>query len=346
MAIRKFLGLVSMVALLVPGLAACTRQPPSEPMPRAATAVPTAPAASAAATRPRRPSNIPAGVQLLSDLPFATVPHAAKPDDLGSNVKDDELLLDLYLPEKRQGRLPLVIWIHGGSWVEGSKKYCQGAWLATRGYAVASINYRLSLQAPFPAQIYDCKAAVRWLRAHADDYQLDAGHFGVYGESAGGYLAALLGTTENDKTLEGELGAHRNVSSSVQAVCERYGTTDFTRAEDAMAATTDPKIRFFQVLVLQKLLGVAVNDPGFAERARLASPLTYVGKNAAPFLILHGAKDALVPLQQSELLDAALRKSGVPSTLQVIPGAGHGFVPNAEQNRGIQEFFDRYLKAR
>jgi hypothetical protein len=136
--------------------------------------------------------------------------------------------LDLYLPEKADGPLPLIIWVHGGGWQNGSKDGCpplRGGYIE-RGYAVASINYRLSGHAVFPAQIEDCKAAIRWLRAHAKEYGLDAKRFGVWGSSAGGHLVALLGTSGDVK--EFDVGANLDQSSRVQAVCDYYGPTDFT----------------------------------------------------------------------------------------------------------------------
>src|SRR5205085_165270 len=133
--------------------------------------------------------------------------------------------LDLYLPEKAQGRLPVVVWIHGGAWRAGSKDHCPAVPLTAKGFAVASINYRFSQHAVFPAQIEDCKAAIRWLRANADKYHLDPDHIGAWGASAGGHLVALLGTSGNKKELEGK-GGNLEQSSKVQCVIDWFGPTD------------------------------------------------------------------------------------------------------------------------
>lgn len=149
---------------------------------------------AAAQARPEPAPQVPAGVRALRALPFAEVP-----------VKDGTLTLhlDLYLPENAPGPLPVVVWIHGGAWAEGTRHRLWIPWLPQHGYALASIDYRLSAQAPFPAQLQDCKAAVRWLRAHAAEYGLDPARFAAAGDSAGGHLAAMLGTTGDVPALEG-----------------------------------------------------------------------------------------------------------------------------------------------
>ncbi|MCP4589541.1 MAG: alpha/beta hydrolase, partial [bacterium] len=139
--------------------------------------------------------------------------------------------LDLYLPSERAERpAPVIIWVHGGAWRAGSKDRCPAKRFVRLGYVVTSINYRLSQHAIFPAQIQDCKAAVRWLRAHAKQYNLDPRRFGVWGSSAGGHLVALLGTAGDVK--EFDVGAHLDFSSRVQAVCDYFGPTDFTKMND------------------------------------------------------------------------------------------------------------------
>ena len=128
------------------------------------------------------------------------------------HVEDKSLLLDLYLPTNAQEPLPLVVWVHGGAWSGGDKAPCRAAWLVDRGYAVASVNYRLSREAIFPAQVHDCKAAIRWLRANAAEHGIDGEHIGVWGSSAGGHLVALLGTSGDVADLEGESGTPGAVS--------------------------------------------------------------------------------------------------------------------------------------
>ena len=275
-----------------------------------------------AQTRPR-PSPIPENCKVLKDLAYG---------DHGWNK------LDLYVP-KSDAPLPLIVWVHGGGW-EGGSKYGGGPSLDMlgKGYAVASINYRLSWQAIFPAQIEDCQAGVRWLRAHAKEYNLDPDHFGAWGMSAGGHLVALLGTT-NDATFPTKEGG-KHVSCAVQAVCDWFGPADFLHwgnltLENPGTPAANPVTRLLGGGVVEKQV-----------LARKASPITYVSKSSAPFLILHGDKDPLVPLQQSEELNEALKKAGVDSSLHVIKGNGHGG-PGFRARAVLEEedeFFAKYLK--
>jgi len=190
------------------------------------------------------------------------------------------------------------VWIHGGGWSAGGKEDCPAVSFVTKGYAVASINYRFSQHALFPAQIEDCKAAIRWLRANAKRYNLDAGHVGVWGASAGGHLVALLGTTGGVKKLEGT-GGNLDQSSRVQCVVDWFGPTDFAKMGGWQDKPDSP---------MALLIGGPVRDR--QELATKANPITYISKDSAPFLIMHGEKDNLVPMSQSELLDGALRKAG------------------------------------
>jgi acetyl esterase/lipase len=241
--------------------------------------------------------------------------------------------LDLYLPEKADGPLPLVVWVHGGAWRQGSKERCPAVPLVSRGYAVASINYRLSQHAKFPAQIEDCKAAIRWLRANAKKYGLDPNHIGVWGASAGGHLVALLGTAGDVKELEGKLG-NSEQSSRVQAVVDWFGPTDFTQMAGRDGADNP----------VAQLLGGPVSQN--KEKAALASPVTHVSKDDPPFLIMHGTEDKLVPLNQSERLAEALQKAGVEVTIKKLEGAGHGGKEfnSPESMQLIVGFFDKHLK--
>jgi acetyl esterase/lipase len=249
--------------------------------------------------------------------------------------------LDVYVP-KGDGPFPLVIWVHGGAWLGGSKDGGgPAARLLEKGYAVAAINYRLSQHAVFPAQIVDCKAAVRHLRANAPEYKLDPGRFGVWGSSAGGHLAALVGTTGG--VTEFEVGEHPTVSSRVQAVCDFFGPTDLTRMQEQTVgkgaidhnSPDAPEA---------KLLGGPV--PANKAKAATANPITYVTRDDPPFLIVHGDKDPLVPLGQSEILHAALTKAGVPSELVVVEGGGHGGngFDTPDRRSQVEAFFARYLK--
>jgi acetyl esterase/lipase len=269
-----------------------------------------------------------AGVKAQRDLAYVSGGH-------------ERQKLDLYLPEKAEAPLPLLIWIHGGGWQNGSKEGCpplrQG--FVARGYAVASLNYRLSGDAIFPAQIEDCKAAIRWLRAHAKDYNLDPERFGVWGSSAGGHLVALLGTSGDVK--EFDVGANRDASSRVQAVCDYYGPTDF-----AVFVTTPGYERHAGAEAPEsKLLGGAVLE-NKAKAAR-ANPITFVSKDDPPFLIVHGDKDGTVPINQSQLLFAALKQAGISVRFHTIKGAGHGQgFGGPEIEPMVSDFFEMKLKAK
>ncbi len=243
--------------------------------------------------------------------------------------------LDLFVPEQATSPLPLIVWVHGGAWLTGSK---EGAGPALpflgKGYAVASVNYRLSQHAKFPAQIQDCKAAIRWLRANAKTYNLDPARFGVWGASAGGHLVALLGTSGDVKDLEGDDGTAEQ-SSRVQAVVNWFGPTDLTKMGGSHDQPDSPEA---------KLLGGPVQEN--KDKAARANPISYVSKDDPPFLIMHGDKDTTVPIGQSELLLEALKNAGVDATFRVVKGAGHGGreFSSKENRRLVEEFFDKHLK--
>lgn len=279
--------------------------------------------------RPAQRPRLPEGIKALRDLEYAKGGH-------------ERQKLDLYLPEKSAGPLPVIVWIHGGAWMAGSKDNPPGIDLLKRGYALASINYRLSQHAKFPAQIEDCKAAIRWLRANAKTYNLDADHIGVWGASAGGHLVAMLGVTGNVKELEGT-GANLDQSSRVQCVVDWFGPADLPK----MGAQSGPDSQIHHDAPdspESKLIGGPILEN--KEKATQASPATYVTKDAAPFLIMHGDKDRVVPYAQSEELTASLKKAGAQVTLKKVEGAGHGGREfNSPDNRKLIEgFFDKHLK--
>lgn len=261
-----------------------------------------------------------------------------------ANVNGKSLLADLYLPEKSDKLAPVVLYVHGGGWVAGDKhEGVLAAMSLPNDYAVVSINYRFSSEAVFPAQIYDCKAAVRWIRAHAKFYNLDSAHIGAWGASAGGHLVALLGTSGDVKELEGDEG-NLDQSSRVEAVCDWFGPTDFLKIDDEYAhsdvKTVLPRAAAPDSLAA-KLIGAPIEKA--KEKTERANPITYVTKDDPPMLIMHGDKDPLVPLAQSELLRDALQKAGVEVKLDVIKGAGHGFM-SPRIARTVVDFFDAHLK--
>lgn len=260
--------------------------------------------------------------KVLSDQPYVENGH-------------ERQKLDLYLPAGGStsatadtAKYPLIIWVHGGGWAAGSKDRCPAQRLTAQGFAVASINYRLSSHAIFPAQIEDCKAAVRWLRANAAKYQLDPDRFGVWGSSAGGHLVALMGTTGNAKQYD--VGPNLQVSSAVQAVCDFYGPTDFLQLS-AKAHSTARMDHDSADSPESKLIGTALQQA--KDKTAKANPITYIattggdkvtGKDLPPYLIVHGSDDPVVPVNQSELLFAALKDAGGQAHLHIIDGAGHG----------------------
>lgn len=229
-----------------------------------------------------------------------------------------ELKLDLYLPKHKPsggGAPPLIIWIHGGGWVGGNKANPPVLYLAQHGFALASISYRFSNVAIYPAQIHDAKAAVRYLRAHAGAYGYDPNRIGAIGGSAGGHLVALLGTAAGVKALEGDVGDCDDQSSAVQAVCDTLGPTDLLDYEDCqMKPAADD--------LVAKLLGGSVAEK--PDLARLASPLYFVDPSDPPFLIIHGRLDPLVPVSQAQRLHDAQKKAGAPTELMIDPDGGHG----------------------
>jgi len=279
------------------------------------------------AAQPKRP--LPPGVAAHRNLEY--IPHG-----------HERHRLDVYIPEVSTQPLPLIIWVHGGGWQNGGKEGCPPLrkGYVQRGYVVASLNYRLSGHAVFPAQIEDCKAAVRWLRANAARFGIDPKRVGVWGSSAGGHLAALLGTSGDVK--EFDVGGNLDQSSRVQAVCDYYGPTDFkvfvtTPRYESHASRNSPEA---------KLIGGAVLEN--REKARRANPIEYVTGDDPPFLIVHGDEDRTVPLNQSRLLFEALARAGCDVRFHTIHGAGHGRpgFDSAEIEGMVGRFFDQKLRLR
>jgi acetyl esterase/lipase/glycerophosphoryl diester phosphodiesterase len=251
------------------------------------------------------------------------------------------LYLDLYLPTiQESGRLPTVVWIHGGGWSKGSRKPCPAAWLAEHGFAVASIDYRLTDIAKWPAQIDDCRAAIRWLRENAAAYGLNPDRFGAWGGSAGGHLAALAGTLDappDEKPTGGR------TSSRVQAVCDWYGPTDLlTMPPNVLSA--GKTVEDLAKSNGAKLLGGIVRDR--PDLAKAASAWYQATADDPPFLIVHGDADPQVPLEQSRKLDEKLRSVGGSSVLVVLRGAGHGgpAFQTPELRQTITDFFRKHLR--
>ena len=273
-------------------------------------------------------SQVPPGVSVERDLQYVSAGGCSR-------------TLDLYIP-KSDKPLPILVWIFGTGWSVGDKEDRSLAIpFSSKGYAVACINYRLSGEAKFPAQIEDCKAAIRWLKANATRYNIDPYKVGVWGASSGGHLAALLGTSGDIRDFDG-VGENKEISSRVQAVCDFYGPTDFLQM--AAQAPANSAIQHNSPGSPESgLIGGPIQDN--KEKTARANPIKYITKDAPPFLIVHGVSDNIVPLGQSALLAEALEKAGVETTFQRIR-SGHGGTAfeRAEISQMVQIFFDRHLK--
>jgi acetyl esterase/lipase len=252
-----------------------------------------------------------------------------------------ELKMDVYYPLNQGGPAPVAVYVHGGGWTSGDKSSGAGVRdipeLIARGYVVAAINYRLAPQYKFPAQIQDCKCAIRFLRANADKYGIDPDKIGAWGGSAGGHLVSLLGLTDANAGFEGA-GGYADQSSRVQAVVDMFGPTDLTVLFNGASPRT-----------LEQVFGTTDRT---SEAIKRASPVTWVSNDDPPFLILHGELDELVPPSQSQLLYDRLIAAGLPATLVMVRNAGHSFAPvggpisptRAELTRMVADFLDRHLK--
>jgi acetyl esterase/lipase len=268
----------------------------------------------------------PAGVKTLANI-----------DYVGNG--NQRQMLDLYLPEaKSDTPRPLVVYIHGGGWEGGSKDQAGVLFglIKNKPYAGASINYRLSNEAIWPAQIHDCKAAIRWLRGHAKEHNLDPDKIAVFGISAGGHLVSMLGVSGGEKELEGDLGDCDDQSSRVTCVLDFCGPSNFLTfgGEGTIINVDDPKTG------LSKLIGGTVKEK--PDAARSASPVNYLSSDDVPFLIIHGDKDNIVRYAQATEFRSALEKARIPATLITGTGGGHVFfsIPLFER---MGAFLDRHL---
>ncbi len=255
---------------------------------------------------------------LSRDNACAGEPQRIRFASFADDVDGESFGLDLILhqPDEGEGH-PLVVYIHGGGWKGGSPKSCPLTYLTDHGYAVASISYRLTDKAIFPAQIHDCKAAVRWLRANADKYGYSTNRIAVAGSSAGGHLAALIGTSGDVRDLEGTVGGNLDQSSRVDAVVDFYGATDFV-----LRSKTQPHRANEEGSVVYLLLGGGADKK--VKLAKAASAAFHVTKDDPPFLVFHGDSDKTVLLDQSQRIVEVYKKAGLPITLHILKGSGHG----------------------
>lgn len=278
-----------------------------------------------AASASQRPGVTPPPPAVINDISYAP----AEPADSRGH------LLDLYLPSSvGNARRPLVIWTGGSAWLADNGKDSAGPIadvFTAKGYAVAGVSIRSSSQAAFPAQVYDIKAAIRWLRAHAAQYRLDPDRFAIMGDSSGGWTTAMAGLTGGVSALEGSVGV-TGVSSRVQAAVAFYPPTDFLRMDEQMLPGA---CAFFnQILGLtdchndplspeSRLVGCAIQT--CPQAAGKANPINYVDRRDPPMMILHGQADPLVPPGQSVLLYDAIRSRCGAAGLYSVPNAGHNW---------------------
>ena len=267
-----------------------------------------------------------AGVLEIPDIPYTEQAH-------------ERQRLDLWVPSGTAHLYhprPLLVWFHGGSWERGSRAFGPARGAVADGYIVANVSYRFSSDAVFPAQLEDCKAAIRWLRANADRHGIDPDRIGVWGGSAGAHLASLLGVTSHTRAFD--RGGNLAESSSVKCVVDWFAPSDFLNYGEPHWAPLD-----HEETAISRLLGATPGQE--REKARVASPVYHVTPSAAPFLIMHGTADPLVPLQQSQVLNERLKEAGVESTLRVIPGGTHGGPEfnTPEVLAEIAAFFRRHL---
>ena len=311
-ALRYRLTIVVVVCLLVPAAMAWSQQPRGKKKPQSA------------------PVKIPDTVVVERDVEYG-------------RAGDVSLKLDIVRPkEPSENPRPVIAFIHGGGWSGGNKAVFVGTLVPfadSGNYFCVSIEYRLSGVATWPAQIHDCKAAIRWLKVNAKKYNIDPEKIGVWGSSAGGHLVSMLGVSGDVPSLEGDSGSP-GVSSRVACVVDYCGPSDFP----AIAGVKETYKNAYQAV--SKLLGGPIEEKG--EAARNASPMTYVSKAAVAFLIVHGTHDTTVPPPQADVLYAALKKAGVDATFIKILDGTHGVAPSGGPQllERVQAFFDKHLRGK
>jgi len=271
------------------------------------------------------------------DIPYATLSKAEQ--------------LDVYLPDEGDGPFPAIVSIHGGAFLGGDKRDGEETPMLEglkRGYAVVSVNYRLSQEATWPAQIYDCKAAVRWIKANAKKYKLDPDKIAAWGGSAGGQLAALLGTSGGVKSLEDTTMGNPEQSSRVQAVVDWFGPTDFLKMDEQLKESHEEHPLPASVPNSPASLLLGKNIVDVPDLVRQADPDTYISADDPPFLIQHGLEDNIVPFEGSILLARKLgRVLGYQKVyLELFPATGHeGPAFFTEENAKIVFLFlDKFMK--
>ncbi len=275
---------------------------------------------------------------VLSFQSYAQPAPSEYKDILFAKVGDRELFLDLYLPTESTQPY-LIVWVHGGRWWRGSRASVPKG-LVSAGYAIASVDYRLSTEAIFPAQVHDIKAAIRFLRAHAQTYGYRTDQIIIWGGSAGGHLAALVGTTNENPVLEGDLGDHLDQSSSIQVILDFFGPTNLLSILE-QSTLHGYKVR---APALALLLGGDMQE--VMDVARMASPVHHVDPTDPPILIVHGDQDIQVPINQAHELEGAYEKHGLHAQIEILHGAGHGgdIYRGAEFQSVVESFLSSVLE--
>ena len=235
-----------------------------------------------------------------------------------AHAGDHRLLLDLYLPPQSEKPVPLVVWVHGGAWRAGSKDSMPVERWLQQGFAIASVEYRLSPVAKVPAQIHDIKAAIRWLRGNAKTYAFDSDQFIIAGSSAGGHLAALVGVSNGVVGLEGELGEFKSTNSNVQAIVSFFGASNL----ESILAQSRPHGLSVRVPALELLLGGQPDQK--PELARLASPVAHVDAADPPLWMIHGDADPQMPIEQSRELFQRFNDLKLKVDFEIVKGGKHG----------------------
>jgi acetyl esterase/lipase len=270
------------------------------------------------------------------DAQDAEAPSTMKTEHLYATVDGHELKLDLIRPVTVENP-PLLVWIHGGAWRAGSRENPQVLELVNMGWAIASVDYRLSPVAKFPAQVHDIKAAIRFLRAHAAEHKCRVDKIAIAGASAGGHLAALVGVTNAHAELEGKVGDNPEADSSVQAIVSLYGGSNL----ESILAQSTPHGLNVRVPALELLLGATPDK--VPDLARLASPVAHVDSTDPPLLLVHGDQDPQMPINQAHELQGAYEKLGLRSQFKVLHGAAHG--GEAFYDAANLEWIDGFLRA-
>jgi acetyl esterase/lipase len=261
--------------------------------------------------------------------------------------------LDIYLPDEADGPFPVILSIHGGAFMECDKADGQVMPMLEglkRGYAVVAVNYRLSGEAKFPAQIHDVKAAVRWIRAEAARYGFDPSRIAAWGGSAGGYLATMLGVTSGVKELEDLSLGNAEQSSDVQCVVDWYGPTDFLKLDDwlnASGLTPRPGMEHNAPHSPESLL-LGEQITKVPDLVKAANPETYITPATPPFFVQQGTTDTVIPVQCSINLAARLAQVAGSDTVQLelLEGADHAD-PRFEAADNVQkvlDFLDKHLR--